>query len=80
VKKVSGDFYAEKRFVSRIEVAEHRLLPIIFFLTEQREYQYASVESRIVGSLKQADRLYYELELKYNLQEADIIRTVKNML
>jgi hypothetical protein len=80
LKKSPDSPMVSKKFVSQMEVPENQLLPIVFFLTEQREYQNSKVESRIMGCFKRGDLFYYNIELRFNLQESDIIRTVKNMI
>ena len=71
---------ASQRFISRLEIPENRLMPVIFFLTEQKEYRHATIESKILRCYQAEEDFFYSMEFSFNMNENDIIRTIKNMV
>jgi hypothetical protein len=76
----TGRGISEKKFISRLNVPDKSLLSVMFFLSEQKEYRNATVESKIISCYQEGCDYFYLIEFSYNMPENDIIRTIKNMI
>ena len=68
-----------RKFSTRLDVPENRLLSVMLFLSEQKENDHSYIETKIHYCFAHYGKVYYALELAFGLADSRAVQKAKKL-